>query len=407
MPADQGEIVVAGAGIAGLSAALALAAEGFRVCVLERVPVLEEVGAGLQLSPNAARILDRLGVLEELGTLAVRPQAVLIRDAASLRALAAVPLGEAAETRWGAPYLVAHRADLQGALVRAVAKDERIRLVTAAAVTDFEIGEDGTRVSYEEAGTAREISTPLLVGADGVWSTIRRLGGKWGESRFSGHTAFRATLPFAKAGTETVAPDAVTTFVHPRFHLVAYPIRGGALANLVLVAKGGETARLWSNAAEAGEPERTLREAAAPLRELAARAARSGPWVAWPLHIVTPGEAWSNPGGLVLIGDAAHAMLPFAAQGAAMAIEDAATLARLVGRMRDDLGAALTRYEALRRPRIRRTALRGAFNQLAWHARGPLALGRDLVLRMRAPERLAADLDWLYGHDAQAAADAS
>ncbi|HWK64980.1 MAG TPA: FAD-dependent monooxygenase [Rhizobiaceae bacterium] len=390
----SGRIIVAGAGIAGLTAALALAAEGFAVDIYERAPRLEEAGAGLQLSPNATRILAALGVLDKLLPDAVEPTAVVLRDARTLSEVARVPLDKARE-RWRAPYLVAHRADLQSALLSHALGNDRIRLVTNAEVTHIAIEPDGVAVSVRQGSRSEQATGALLVAADGVWSSMRALTG--GKSSFSGAVAWRTTLqadsPAGEAFARIAPANIVTAFMHPSAHLIAYPIRGGRSINLVALTRNTALDRVASPRADPDQLAYSLRGTASQIAGLPRHA---GPWTLWPLHTAKAGS-WRSGGRLALIGDAAHAMTPFAAQGAAMAIEDAAVLAKLVASMPDDLPQALERYETLRRPRIAKVARRGALNNFTWHASGPIALARNLVLKTLPPERLASDLDWLYG----------
>ncbi|MGP2492305.1 FAD-dependent monooxygenase [Mesorhizobium sp. PUT5] len=399
MGTDERPILIAGAGVAGLTAALAFARQGFQVRIFERVPELEPVGAGLQLSPNAARILRRLGVLDAMGPVAVRPGAVVLKDAASLRELARVPLGEAAERRWGAPYLVAHRADLQKALLTCVGAEPAIELVLGASLQRAETSSDGVNLSIEAGGSPLRAQGVLLVGADGVWSTARGfVDGRHGKSRFAGELAWRTTVPAQSPAGGIVSrlggAGHVLAFLHPGFHLIAYPVSGGAAFNLVAFTKGERIAESWSGEADPEILSRAMRGTAPELARLAGEAA---PWLAWPLHTVDPRRPWTLHGGIALIGDAAHAMTPFAAQGAAMAIEDAETLAHAVAAARHGPANALAGWERDRKPRVAKVARRGALNHLAWHAAGPVALARDLVLKLRSPDSLAADLDWLYG----------
>ncbi|TPI47373.1 FAD-dependent oxidoreductase [Mesorhizobium sp. B2-9-1] len=394
------QIVIAGAGIAGLTAALAFAERGFPVTLFEQARQLETAGAGLQLSPNATRILRRLGVLDRLLANAIRPRAVVLKDARSLRELTRVPLGEAAEKRWGAPYLVAHRADLQAALMAAVAERPDIALVTGARVTGIAADPQSVTATVEIDGKATDVACGLLVAADGVWSSVRaqlaRTAG-FAASRFSGELAWRATVPADSAAgsafAEIGATDSVTTFLHPGFHMVAYPVSKGNAFNLAAFTRGERIAEGWSGHADPAILSAAMRGTAAALAELAALA---GPWTAFPIHTVAQ-RRWTMTEGVALIGDAAHAMTPFAAQGAAMGIEDAAMLANLVADFPGDPKQGLTTWENLRRPRVERVLKRGALNRLAWHAWGPVAIARNLVLAARPAEKLAADLDWLYG----------
>jgi salicylate hydroxylase len=395
---DRRTVLVAGAGIAGLTASLAFAARGFRVEIFERAESFEAVGAGIQLSPNATRILGTLGVLDALGASATAPEAVVLKDGASLRERARVPLGKAAETRWNAPYLVAHRADLHTALLARASEHSSIRLHPGSTVAGVAFERRGVVATVEHAGGQEKVAGKLLVAADGVWSGLRRFVKESRDSRPSGTMAWRALVetvsPAGQVLTSLAPPDRVTAFLNPALHMVVYPLRGGTVLNLVALTKGEAGAGSWTNAVDTRPLAYAMRGFASPLGDLAEGAK---PWTAWPIHAVDPEGRWTDPRGLALIGDAAHAMTPFAAQGAAMAIEDAQVLAALLAEMPDDLPAALARYEALRRPRIRRVVRRGVFNHFTWHASGPAALARNLVLAARSPEHLAADFDWLYG----------
>ena len=391
------QVVIAGAGIAGLTAALAFARHGFGVRIHERAPVLDEVGAGLQLSPNATRILERLGVLDLVSASTVRPEAVVLRDAATLAERARVPLGAAAERRWKAPYLVAHRADLQSALLARVAESPLIEIAAGSEVTNVEAQSDGVRVSFTQGGVVSHVEAVLFVAADGVWSTSRRLVGPNEKSRFSGELAWRTTLSadgdVGRYFAAMSSPEMVTTFLHAGFHLVAYPIRAGTAINLAAFTPGKSIAEQWSGETDAGALKHAMRGTAPALSKLVNEA---GPWTVWPLHTVDQARPWTSPSGIALIGDAAHAMTPFAAQGAAMAIEDAYTLADAVV-AGPAMAGALARWEAERKSRVRKVAQRGALNHFAWHASGPVAMARNLFLKLKSPESLAADMDWLYG----------
>ncbi|MER8447525.1 FAD-dependent monooxygenase [Mesorhizobium sp. M1066] len=401
------QIVIAGAGVAGLTAALAFAERGYPVRVFEQAQRLEAAGAGIQLSPNATRILRQLGVLDRLLPAAVRPEAVVLKEAATLRELARVPLGQAVESRWQAPYLVAHRADLQSALLARADEIANIEIVTGARISTIAADTHGITATAEMAGKTVEAEGFLLVGADGVWSSVRGLacsskGAAFARSHFSGELAWRATVAVDSAAGQTFAAigakDCVTTFLHPGFHMVAYPVSKGAAFNLAAFTKGDRIAEGWSGNADAGILSSALRGTAAELARLVEQA---GPWTAWPIHTVDPQQPWTTPNGIALIGDAAHAMTPFAAQGAAMAIEDAATLADIIADFPADPLAALAVWEQSRRPRVAQVTRRGAVNRLAWHASGPVAIARNVFLKVRSSEKLAADLDWLYGWQAQ------
>ena len=392
-------IVIAGAGIAGLTAALAFAQRGFPVRIFEKAPHLEEIGAGLQLSPNATRLLERLGVLDHLRPHAVRPQAVVLRSAATLKELARVPLGDHAERRWGAPYLVAHRADLQTALLEQVSRMRGIEITTGADVRNSVAADPGVRLTVDCGGRSEDMEALLLVGADGVWSLTRQVLSPGAKSRFAGELAWRATIeedgPAGGTLSKLGAPGVVTALLHPGAHLIVYPVRAGRAYNLVAFTPGRAAAEDWSGRADKSNLLKALRGAAPELNQLADTA---GPWTVWPIHTAPSGIPWTRDGRIALIGDAAHAMTPFAAQGAAMAIEDAVTLAAAAPAWRGgNLPQRLAAWEKARRPRVERVARRGALNRFAWHAGGPVALARNLFLAFRSPAALAADLDWLYG----------
>ena len=385
-------ILIAGAGVAGLTAALAFARRGYRALVFEQASELAEIGAGLQLSPNATRILHRLGVLERLEPHCVEPRAVVLRRAATGEEIGRVPLGRFARARWGAPYLVAHRGDLQQALLAAAGDAPSIEIVTGARAVDFSLGPPRLAVEHDEA--IHEHNGALVVAADGVWSAIRAHGGQKGQSRFIGQLAWRRTLSGQDVAAAGFDRNVVTAFLNPGFHLVAYPMRGGGEINLVAFTRyKRELPASWGQTLDPAP----LRAALADAPALKGLADDAGAWTAYPIHVADLDGSWSDPGGLALIGDAAHAMTPFAAQGAAMAIEDAETLAMAVAARPGDQPAALRDWTVARRRRVLRVARRGALNQMAWHAAGPVAAARDMVLRWRGPERLAADLDWLYG----------
>ncbi|MCK9554100.1 FAD-dependent monooxygenase [Aquamicrobium sp.] len=395
----ESPIVIAGAGIAGLTMAIALARRGIACRVFEQAPKLEAFGAGLQISPNAARILTDLGVLPYLRPHTVQPQAVRLKDANTLRELASVPLGKFAEQRWNAPYLVSHRADLQQALLTEARSRPEIEINTGMKLAEVSHERPGhVTVSFGDSeGNTTTAESPLLIGADGVWSASRRFVEWSARNRFSGQIAWRTTIdsnsPAGEAFGRLADSDSVTTFVHASFHLVAYPLRAGAEINLVAFTPAMDIAQSWAVQAEMSI---LLYAVARSSPALARLVEMAGHWTAWPLHTVDPAASWTAP-GIALIGDAAHAVTPFAAQGAAMAIEDAALLAQYIAEPTAPEQGAISLWEQQRKARLSKVARRGALNKMAWNAAGPVALARNLVLRMRSPQSLATDLDWLYG----------
>jgi salicylate hydroxylase len=368
-------IAVAGAGIAGLTSAIALAARGFSVDLFERAPLFEEVGAGIQLSPNATSVLRRLGVLAGLAESLVEPRAIEIRDARDGARLAAIPLGETARRRYGAPYCLIHRADLQAGLLAAARSTDAIQLHIGMEVAALTAPEN--EVAFAAGGEERRAD--ILVAADGVRSSIR--AGHFGHPgpRPLGRTAWRATLPAVEV-PEPIRRDATGLWLGPGGHLVHYPVRGGKSLNVVVIA--GESS------------------AAPPMYPFGREARRLidvvPEWTPWPLFGVDPARSWVR-GRVALIGDAAHAMAPSAAQGGAQAIEDAWVLAAALAERPDDPAAALRHYELRRRPRVERVVTEANRNLAIYNMRGLAAAARNIVLGAMSPERLLARLDWLYG----------
>lgn len=380
--------IVVGAGVAGLTAALSLAETGTQVTVLEQSAQMSEVGAGLQISANGARVLDKLGVLPLLTCDWLQPECVTLASGATLADLTSIPLGRAGATRWGAPYGVLHRSTLQNALLRKVDENPRISLKLATRI------ESPSKEALEaEAGTRAN----LFVGADGVWSKMRSLVEGAGEARFSGFVAWRFVIPEKDAPT-FIPRNRVTAFTGPDAHVVCYPLREVGAINLVAISAGEDPGAAWSISPTEEERHAFVTRALSGWSRQLCDLLLSAPqptW--WPLFGVSDGH-WTDSRDLVLIGDAAHAMLPFAAQGAVMAIEDAYDLASMVSSM--PVGAALVRYEAMRRARVAKVRARGDFNRFAYHARGPVRIARDAVFAVSPASRLAAKLDWIYGYQA-------
>ncbi|QIP08992.1 FAD-dependent monooxygenase [Bradyrhizobium symbiodeficiens] len=391
-------IVIAGAGIGGLTAALALAARGFRIVVLEKAERLEEVGAGLQLSPNASRVLVALGLTERLKLRAVVPEAVSIMSARAGGELLRMPLGEAASARAGAPYWVVHRADLQSALAGAVADHPDIDLKLGATFEDVAPHAKGLTVVHRSGTIRRSDLASALIGADGIWSTVRQHLFPEVQPRFSGLIAWRGTLDATQLPKDYTARR-VQLWMGPNAHLVAYPIAGGRQINVVAVLPGTWNRPGWSTP---GDPLEVMDAFAAPRWPAPARMmlATVDSWRKWALFGVPDGCPWSK-GPVALLGDSVHAMLPFAAQGAGMAIEDAAVLARHLSfeaaESTAGISAALTQYGRARQARVRRVQRTARQQGRIYHLSGPLAAARDLAIRALGPDRMLARQDWIYG----------
>ncbi len=390
-------IFVAGAGIGGLTAALALAGEGFRVVILEKAERLEEAGAGLQLSPNASRVLIDLGLKPRLAARAVIPDAVSIMSARLGREIARLPLGEEASSRAGAPYWVVHRADLQAALQAEVNDHPDIELRLGCQFEDLAPHAKGLTV-VQRSGTRRQQEVALaLVGADGIWSAVRHHLFPQVQPQFSGLIAWRGTLEATQLPREH-ASRRVQLWMGPNAHLVAYPIAGARQINVVAVVPGTWNRPGWSAPGDVAEIKTVF--ASSPWPSTARMLISAvDEWKKWALFTVPGGGEWTD-GAVALLGDAAHAMLPFAAQGAAMAIEDAAVLAKCLGQSQQEGGPAIAvamqRYARLRRPRVGRVQRTARQSGRIYHLAGPAAYARDLAIRAMGPTRMLARQDWIY-----------
>jgi salicylate hydroxylase len=389
-------IVVAGAGIGGLTAALALAERGFRVVVLEKAGRLEEAGAGLQLSPNASRILVDLGLRNRLGTCAVTPNAISIMSARGGGEIARLPLGEAASFRAGAPYWVIHRADLQSALQAHVDDNPDIELRLGCQFEDVVTHAKGLTVGQRTGMTRHHEPALALVGADGVWSAVRHHLFPQVQPQFSGLIAWRGTIEATQLPREYTSKR-VQLWMGSNAHLVAYPISGGRQINVVAIMPGTWNRPGWSASGDAMEIKNAFTSARWP-EPARMMIGAVDDWRKWALFTVPDGGAWSS-GAMTLLGDAAHAMLPFAAQGAAMAIEDAAVLAKCLAGTGDSaagISSALQRYAGLRRARVTRVQRTARQNGKIYHLDGAAALARDLFIRAIGPRRMLARQDWIY-----------
>ena len=323
MPTSR-TVVIAGAGIGGLTAALALAERQFRVIVLEKATRLREVGAGLQLSPNATHVLTSLGVDVHLNGRAVSIDAVRIVSARNGREIVRIPFAEAA-ARFGSPYWIVHRADLQSALLARVAQVPSIELHLGCSYEDCAISGDSISVVRAKDGHRSSIAAAALIGADGVRSAVRRQFFKDAQlPRFSGFVAFRGTCDADRLPGH-FRPHDVQLWIAPDAHLVAYPVSGGARVNVVVISRSTWNKPGWSESVDGSE----VRSLLSPTHwgpAIAPLARAIGGWTKWAMFAM-PDCVWARD-RVALIGDASHAMLPFAAQGAGMAIEDAAVLAR-------------------------------------------------------------------------------
>jgi salicylate hydroxylase len=389
-------IVVAGAGIGGLTAALALAQQGFRIVVLEKAERLEEAGAGLQLSPNASRVLIDLGLGPRLSACATTPDAISIMSAQRGGEIARLPLGDAAAFRSGAPYWIIHRADLQTALLAQVNDNPDIELRLGWQFEDATTHAKGITVGLRRGMSRHQETALALIGADGVWSQVRHQLFPDAQPQFSGLIAWRGTINARQLPRE-LASRRVQLWMGPNAHLVAYPISGGQKINIVAVLPGTWNRPGWS---EPGNPNDIKNQFSS--RWPGASRMMVGAvddWRRWALFTIRDGGVWSN-GPMTLLGDAAHAMLPFAAQGAGMAIEDAMVLAKCLSENPGDgaasITASLARYAGARRARLARVQRHARQMGQIYHLGGPAAFARDLVIKASSAQRLLSRQDWIY-----------
>lgn len=381
-------ILIAGAGIGGLAAAISLAKSGFRPLVMERASKLEEIGAGIQLTPNATRALDRLGLLSAVRQRAVMAQGLIVASGETGTELARAPLGDA-DRRFGSPWLLTMRADLQRALLVAAEDIVDIEFMYGTEVTDFAAHARGTTALTRDGGRNDEQIGIGLVGADGLWSKVRaRLHGDEPPA-FQDLVAWRALIP-ATGLPAAFAEPIVRLWLGPSAHIVHYPVEGGAQINVVAVFRDTWRAERWNTPGEIAKlPSACDRWAEMPQRVIAA--AKS--FHRWPLADRAPLKQWGE-GRVTLLGDAAHPMLPFLAQGAGAALEDAVALGRHF-RHRSDVAEAMRAYESERAPRTTRMQRGARFNARIYHADGWLRWARDLKLRWDA-EKLIDRHDWIY-----------
>lgn len=388
-------VLIAGGGIGGLATALATAKAGFRALVLERTDPFSEFGAGLQISPNASRILQSFGCEPDLEKLAGTPDSVRMFSARSGQQLSVMPLGDAAVQRWGAPYWTLHRADLHHALLEACKANPDIEIRNGVSIDTYADHPDGVILSTRKDGVAAQETGMILVGADGVRSQIRKTLIGDGLPQFTGLSALRATIPIEDAPA-ALRGNFTGLWLGSGVHVVHYALRRASVINIVIIVEDNWQEEGWSVPVERAFAlvkvagcDQTLRDLIAAPRE----------WTRWAMFGRKPDAGWPQ-GRVTLLGDAAHPMLPFLAQGAGMALEDAATLATCLKLHPADPTAALGQYQKQRLPRTGRVQTGARTNGRIFHMKQPFAMGRDIVMRAMGESGLMSRMDWLYGFKA-------
>ncbi|NKB53635.1 MAG: FAD-binding protein [Rhizobiaceae bacterium] len=400
MKRDRRIIAIAGAGIAGMTAALFLERAGFRVLLFEKSPQTATTGTGIQISPNAYKVLAELGLSRSLNTVGFVPDSIDIGCGLTGDPLTQFSLGETCLKRHGAPYTVIHRVDLAHILQTACEDREDIDIHRGTQVADLAAHANGLTLLCEaEQKTTEEYVVSAVIGADGAWSTLRKYVHDSETPQFTGQIAWRALIDIQNTNP-ALSRTATGLWLGPNTHLVHYPVRAGSLLNVVAITpwtKDYAPRRGWV-AQSALDDRTTAYEGWLPhLRELVGTRAD---WGGWPIFATAKAGKFAN-GPLCLIGDAAHSMVPYAAQGGACAIEDAYVLASLCSGSADDLTAAFDRFEKIRRPRVQKIMRLSDNNRRIYHLKTPYVPFRDAIMKLSPQASLQKRMDWMYGWESQ------
>ena len=397
MDTVKNSILIVGGGIGGLAAALACAQRGAQAHVIERAHAFSEVGAGIQMGPNVTRTLFSWGLEKALREVVFSPERLQVRDVQTGRSLGVLRLGQRSLSTYGAPYFTVHRADLHQVLLQQVLNEGAARLSLQGEVDLIREEVDHLTVQGRGLSTAllETLQTEALVGADGLWSTTRQYVVPPTAPRVTGLVAYRALIPVQDLPEKLRTQD-VNVWLGPKVHAVLYPVRRGEFLNVVVIVQGSDAAPLedWDQAAHQRDLFAAMGNMHADLRGVLDAVVT---WRLWPLcdRLPITGPQDMAKGRIALLGDAAHPMRPFMAQGAGMAIEDAARLADVLSTPALGDVAALERYAQTRWRRNARVQARAQRNGEIFHATGALRLGRDVAMRMLGQRLL--DVPWLYG----------
>jgi salicylate hydroxylase len=386
---DKRPVLIAGGGIGGLATALALAQKGIRSILLEKSAALGEIGAGIQLGPNAFHAFDYLGVGEAARGMAVYIDQLRLMDALSAEEITHVDLGEPFRNRFGNPYAVVHRGDLHGVFLRACQDHALIELRVSSEVTGYD--QDTSSVTARLANGDR-VTGSLLIGADGLWSSVRKQVVADGPPLVSGHTTYRSVIPTEQM-PEDLRWNAATLWAGPKCHIVHYPLSGWKVFNLVVTYHNDAPEPV------AGKPvtEEEVMQGFGHVHPRAQEIIRHGTnWRLWVLCDRDPVERWVD-GRVALLGDAAHPMLQYFAQGACQAMEDAVCLSHMLS-AHDDFATALEAYRVQRFLRTAKVQLMSrAIGEHIYHPAGGHARLRNAIMGAKTSEEWYADLAWLYG----------
>jgi salicylate hydroxylase len=383
------EVLVIGGGIGGVAAALASAEAGHKTKIFEQAPQFGEIGAGIQMGPNAMAVLDRFGVADEISKHAVFPQRLVLKDVYTAKELSSLDLGEEFKAKYGFPYIVLHRSDLHRVLVEAAEKNPLISLVNDQIIDTVEENAEGVTVTNQRG---EQFNGKAVIGADGLWSKTRKYFAD-DEAICSHYVAYRGTVPIEEISSDANMDD-VIMWIGPNLHVVQYPVRKGELYNQVVVFK---SQNYKSDSDDWGTPEEMdqVFEGCHPLVEKALSFIQRQ--IRWPMYDRLPIDNWTK-GKFTLLGDAAHPMLQYLAQGGCQALEDAAYLANMLQEHGENFEQAFLAYQEERIPRTAKVQK----NARTWgeiiHAVDPTSiLLRDTLLETTAAKDFEM-IEWLYGY---------
>jgi 2-polyprenyl-6-methoxyphenol hydroxylase-like FAD-dependent oxidoreductase len=385
---DQ-QVLIVGGGIGGLTAALALARQGIPSQVIEQAAAFKEIGAGIQLGPNVFRMFEQLGLIEPISALAVFPKNLIMFDSITGEEVTRISLGDAFRKKFHYPYALIHRADLHNVLLEHCRKSNLIKLDAGQKIVD--IDEANGAVTAKTAN-GKAYRGAALIGADGLWSTIREFVVGDGKPKPAGHITYRAVLPTSEV-PEQYRWWNMGFWAGEKVHFVLYPLHTGELYNLVAVFHSNRYEEGWDSYGDPAELHERFAQTCAPVRALLNKIES---WRMWVLCDRPPVKEWSK-GRITLLGDAAHPMLQYLAQGACMAVEDAVCLADKAVEMDGDYAAAFRAYQAVRYLRTGRVQIMARVYGEVYHAGGVAKELRNIMLGSRTPDDAMAGMEWLYG----------
>ena len=387
---ERRPIIIAGGGIGGLAAAIGLAQKGFASIVLEKAAELGEIGAGIQLGPNAFHAFDYLGVGDAARAMAVYIDNLRLMDAITGEEITRIPLDDAFRARFRNPYAVVHRGELHGVFLKACKEHDLVDLRTSSEVVDYD--QEGTSATAILADGSR-ITGSALIGADGLWSNVRNRVVGDGSPRISGHSTYRCVIP-----TEQMPDDlrwnAATLWAGPKCHIVHYPLSGWKVFNLVVTYHNNAPEPVAGKPVSNDEVRKGFEHVNPVARQIIDRGHN---WKLWVLCDREPVSNWVD-GRVTLLGDAAHPMLQYFAQGACMAMEDAVCLAAEMEAQSGDIDRVFPAYNKKRALRTARVQLQSReIGQHVYHPEGAHAELRNAIMRAKSPEDWYNIIDWLYG----------